>query len=280
MPSKKVLSVLIVIMALVAAVMVAFGRDKSSEAINYASNLVAGEKIEIPENPNWQNELAVIPQNTNTAQAEEASAKEETITDTVSKTFMANYLALKQSGTLDQTSAQKLIDQTVNYVGESGGQTVKSAQLNVIADSGKVSMKYYGESLGNILKSNKPQTVKKEYEIVAQTLQSKDQSKINELDSIITVYNKIAGELTKMPVPKTFVKAHLDVTNKMAAMALALEETKTVLSDPIKGLLAIQSYQQNAAVFAKAIQAINTFLKINDIVYEQNTGGYYLLHGI
>lgn len=283
MPSKKVLSVIILVLALVAAIIVAFGRDKSSKAINYATNLVAGEKVDIPENPNWENELALVPTSTETSQADGASTGEETVTDTVSRSFMANYLALKQSGSLTGESAQKLIDQTINFSEKSGSTAINQitqSQLNVVADNGKQSMFEYGNNLGNILKNNKPAEVKKEYEIVTQALDTKDPSKMNELDGIIVVYDKIANELKKMPVPKTFVKAHLDLVNKLAAMASALRETKAVFSDPLKGLLAVQTYQQNAIVFTKAFQAISTFLEKNGITYVQGTGGYYLLHGI
>ncbi|MFH0804539.1 MAG: hypothetical protein V1896_02975 [Candidatus Zambryskibacteria bacterium] len=277
-PSKKVLSVFIVIIALVVAIIITFGRDKSSTAINYASNLVVGEKLSLPENPNWQNEL-VVAQNTDLVDAEQATTVAETVTDVMSQSFMANYLALKQSNKLDGTSAQKLIDQTINYVGQSGDQPIKITQLNIIADYGKQSIADYGEILGNIFRNNKTKEAKNELDIIKQAVETRDAEKINELDSIIAVYEKTTDELVKMPVPKTFTKAHLDIVNGANSMILALKEAKTVFSDPIKGLTALQSYQNGATVLIGAIQAVNAFIKQNNIIYKPGSGGYYLLYG-
>lgn len=271
---------MILTVALVGAIIIAFGKDKSSQAINFASNLVAGEKIKIPENPNWQNELGQISPSAGPAQTEETEIGDETATDVVSKTLVSNYLALKQNGTLDATSAQKLVDQTVSLVDQLGDSIVLDTKLNIIPDNGIRTMTDYGERLGLIFKDNKPSKLADEREIIKIAIISKDQSKINELDNIIVTYEIIASDLNKMPVPKTFVKAHLDMTNGIKGMAVALKQIKTVFSDPIKGLSAIQLYQEGMIMFMQAKQATNTFILKNNIVYKQGGGGYYLLYGI
>jgi hypothetical protein len=280
LPSKRVLSVFILAAALVAAIIIAFGRDKASSAINYASNLVIGEKISIPENPNWQNELGRVGVDATLIQTEESTTTPETTTDIVSKTLMTNYLALKQSGKLDQESAQKLIDQTVDYLNKTDNQVIRTTQLNIIVDNGKKSVTDYGENLGNILKKNRPKEIIDEREIISAAVNSRDISKINELDAVIAVYEKIADELIKMPVPQTFVKAHLDLVNGAKGMALALTEIKAVFSDPVKGLQAMQLYTDGVTIFTQAIKATVVFISQNNIVYKQDSGGYYLLYGI
>jgi len=282
LPSKKVLSIFIVMAALVASIIIAFGRDKSSQAINFASNLVVGEKVSIPENPNWQNELGGAIQNVGPAQVGEDASTSGTVTDTVSASFMSNYLALKQSGTLDSTSAQKLVDQTVSYIDQTTikANTITRLDLNMVADNGKQSIVDYGEALGNIAKNKTQTDIKKELGILIQMVQSGDQSKINELDDIIASYENITAALTKMPVPKTFVKAHLDIVNSTNGMALAFKEMKSVFNDPFKGLAALQLYQKSATTLSVAMNATITFIKQNNIIYKQGSGGYYLLYGI
>lgn len=279
LPSKKVLSIFILTAALVASIIITFGKDKTSSAVNFASNLVAGDKVSIPENPNWQDELGVVGSDTSLLQ-ENSTTTEETTTDVMSRTLMANYLAMRQNNSLDNTSAQKLIDQTLAYVENTGGQTITASQLNVVADNGRISVAEYGDNLGNILKNNKPKDTKNEIEIIKAALSSEDSSKMDDLNSIITVYEKIAYALIKMPVPKTFVKAHLDVVNSIMGITSALKQMKIMFTDPIKGLSAMQTYQQSAILFAQVIGAINEYIKQNNIVYKQNSGGYYLLYGI
>lgn len=280
LPSKKVLSVFIVAAALVAAIIITFGRDKSSSAINFASDLIAGEKISIPENPDWQNELSGVSANTNLAQMQNATTTPETLTDTVSKSLISNYLAMKQSGTLDSASAQKLLDQTVNLFDELGDETILETKLNVIADNGSKSITDYGENLGNILRNDKPTTLMDERKLITDAISSRNQSKLDELDGIIAVYENISEDLIKMPVPRTFVRAHLDMINGVRAMAIALKQIKNVFNDPVKSLSEMQLYQGGIAMFIGARQATNSFIIKNNIVYKQGSGGYYLLYGI
>ena len=78
------MSIFILTVALVVAVIITFGREKSSEIIGSVNNLVAGEKMSVPENPNWQNELGGVTTNTEPIQEEDTSTT-ETATDVVSK---------------------------------------------------------------------------------------------------------------------------------------------------------------------------------------------------
>lgn len=277
LPSKKVLSILVITVALVVAIIITFGKDKSSQAINYASNLVAGEKVSIPENPNWQNELGVVGPLNKQTDTESASA---TVTDTLSTTLMSNYLALQQSGKLDAVSTQKLIDQSVSLAGQLTNPTISNTELNIISDNGKQTISDYGENLGNILKNNKPTQVLDESKIINDAITTKDSAKMNQLDPIIAVYEQLSSDLAEMPVPKTFVKAHLDLTNGIKEMAVALRQTKNIFNDPVMGLSAIQLYKQGSTLSVQAKQAIEEFINQNKIIYKQGSGGYYLLYGI
>lgn len=281
MPSKKVLSIFIITAALVVAIIIGFGRDKSSQVINFTSNLVAGDKVSIPENSNWKNELGgiTLPAPVDQKTTNSSSTK-ETVTDTISKNLISKYLMLKRSNTLDNTSAQNLVNQTVNLFDKLEEKTVLTTELNIIPNNGKQPIIDYGDNLGNVLKNNKPKKIADEREIIKTSVSSKDPSKINELDSIIAVYEKIGSDLMKMPVPQTFVKAHLDMVNGAKGMALALKEVKTVFNDPIKGLQTLKLYGNSASIFTEAKKATNTFILTNNIVYKQGSGGYYLLYGI
>lgn len=281
LPSKKVLSIFVLVAALVASVIIAFGRDKASSAINYASNLMIGEKMSIPENPNWQSELGGIAPEAQSTETGEA-AKNETVTDTVSRTLISNYLAMKESGSLDSESAQKLIDQTLEYIENTGVQNIQitELQLNVVADNGNISIAQYGENLGNIIKNKKPADIQKELGAMIQVIQSGDSSKSTELDGIIADYENIVAELTKMPVPKTFIKAHLDILNGARDIVAALKEARISYTDPFRGLSALRLYQEGINKVSGAMAATVSFITKNNIVYKQGSGGYYLLYGI
>ncbi len=283
LPSKKIVSIFILAAALVGSIIIAFGRDKSSQVINIANNLVAGDKVSLPENPNWQNELSGVNANADKVKTEGATSAGQTVTDTASISLMSNYLALKQSGKLDDASAQKLIDQTTNYIAENTSvpiNKISASDLNIVADNGKQSIMDYGENLGTIAKIKSRAAIQNDFGIITQAIQSGDQSKLNELDGVITSYKNIVSKLVKTPVPKTFVKAHLDIVNSTNSMVSALTEMKSALSDPFKGLAALQLYQSSINTLSQATSATISFIKQNNIIYKQDSGGYYLLYEI
>lgn len=279
LPSKKVLSILILVVALVVSIIIGFGKDKGSKAINLAQNLVVGEKISIPSNPDWQAELGKV-----TIDVKPISTTEEnpdqTTTDAVSVSLVSNYLALKQSGTLDQASAQKLVDQATAYLEKSSGAKINVSNLKIIPDNGIQTMYAYGERLGTIMKTNKPTSNSDEITILKEAMATGNIQKINELQEAIYTYQKVADEISKMSVPQTFVKAHTDILIGMQAIILGLEEMKNVLTDPIRGLTGIQTYQEGGTLFIGAIKASLGFMRQNRIIYKQGTGGYYLFYGI
>lgn len=283
LPSKKVLSTFLLIGAMVAAVIIAFGKEKSSEAINFASDLVAGDKVVMPQNPDWYDEIANI-KPAEIAIENSNETEETTVTGAVSTSLISNYLALKESGSLDSASAQKLIDQSLDYINNNATDKsialITQDQLKIIADNGNKTITDYGENLGTILKGKKPSDIEKEIGLITKIVSSRKVSDVDQLNPVIASYEKIYSGLIKMPVPKTFVKAHLDMTNGTMGMVLALKQVREIYTDPFKALLALQLYQTSIIKLSQPMQATIAFLMQNKVVYKQGSGGYYLLYGI
>jgi hypothetical protein len=276
LPSKKIVSVFILTVAFVVAIIIAFGRDKSSAVINVASNLVAGDKISIPENPNWQKDLNVLPQNE--IPIENGTTTENNVTDTVSQSLISNYMALKQNGKLDSASAQKLVDQSISYIEQSGAQTNKMT-LDIVPENTQ-SITDYGENLGNIAKIRSQEEIKNDAQLFVQMFKSPDSAKLKEFNAVISVYENILNRLIKMPVPKIFSKAHTDLINGTSGIISSFKAVKNISNDPLGGIVALQLYQKNTSSFALATKAIISFIKQKNLVYKQGSGGYYLLYEI
>lgn len=272
---------MIIAFAAVASVIIAFGRDKSSAAINFASNLAAGENLSIPENPDWQKELGSLrPVSAASAAPAESASSTETLTDLASKSLISNYLALKRAGTLDQDSAQKLVDQTASYIEKTQTKKITKSNLNIIADNGRKTIAEYGEALGLILRNNKSDSKENELAILEEVMSERDPQKMALLETAADAYKKIADEMKAMPVPDTFVKAHLDMVNGLLGLSDGLLEIQKTFNDPFRGLEGIKTYQAGGSLFVQAIQASSEFIKKNNIIYKQGSGGYYLLYGI
>ena len=271
---------MIIVIAFVAAIIIAFGREKSSTAINFASNLVAGEKVSIPENKNWQAELGTIATDIEPVDTEASTPEKETVTDVVSRTFISNYLSMKQGDNLDASSAQSLIDKTDQFLSQSGLKPLTASDFMIKADGDKSVIEAYGNALGNALRDNKTSKIKNELEIFKAAVEANDPKKIEELDEIAAVYERIATNLLKVPIPKKFTKAHVDITNGIRGVSLALKDLKSLFTDPVLGLAGMNKYKDSATQYFQARQATAQYILLNGIKYKQGSGGYYLIYGI
>lgn len=284
MPSRKVLSFFVLIVGLVAAIIVGFGRDKSSQIINQASNLVGGSSIVLPENPDWQNELnqvgldeLKVATQTNTP---ETSGVATTITDQVAKNLVGNYLVLKQNDALSQKSAEDLVNQTLSSIEKSANSETVNIKLLTIPDNGIQTITDYGHNLGNLLKRNRPTYKTSEMDVVKEALQTNNKDKLKELQPIITFLKNFSREMRLVIVPQKFVKSHTDMILGIEGAILGLEETSFVLDDPVRGLKGLQIYGQGAVLLSRALGSNINYISSNKIEYKQGSGGYYLLHGI
>lgn len=284
LPSNKVLGSFIITIALVFSIIIAFGREKSGEAINFANNLVAGEKISIPENTDWKNELneiSISGDPIKLAEANNEASQKTTLTESVSVSLMSNYLSLRQNESLDIESAQNLIDQTDSFLYGYGLTLYTEKDLNIIEDNTKLALERYGEELGNILKNSKSgKKMINEVEVFKEAVGSEDPEKLKELENVAKVYDQISLNMLKMQVPRVSVKAHLDMVNGIRGVSLALNNLKDLFTDPVLGLEGMRKYQESAQFYFSARKATAQFLLVKKVNYKQGSGGYYLIYGI
>jgi hypothetical protein len=273
MPSKKVWGILIIAISLVVFIILIFGKEKVGNAINFATTLTPGEKIKLPENPSWQAEI-------NKSISIETATTTDNKTDTVATTLIYNYLALKQNNSLDKNSANDLIKKIEELASETTTKQITLADLDIIEKSDIENIKNYGETLGNILKTNKPEKLINELLIIQESFKNEDPQKIRELEQVIFIYEKISEQMLKMSVPSFFKEVHLDMVNGVLGITDGLKKIMETFNDPIAGLNGVGIYQNKAEQFIQALKAISLILKNQNITYKQGSGGYYLIYGI
>lgn len=278
LPSKKVLSLLLISISLVAFIVLVFGKKNTAGQKILASTLRAGDELSLPTNSNWQDVLTTNNQlgNENLATSTESTG----LTDQVSLLMMSNYLSLKQSGDIDQNDVANIINEIKPYTDDVNLYQIKSSELNILNNYDNEDIAKYGEDVGKILKNNKPQESKNEILILQEFITKKEPEKIKDLREASRVYSILASELKKMPVPSIFLKAHMDTVNGMNNLAVGLNEIEKVFEDPMFALKGLSVYQAGGDMFIQSVRASSEFIKNKGVVYKQGSGGYYLLYGI
>ncbi len=279
LPSQKILSLLVLAIGLVGAIIFAWSDRVTSSTTAKIGDLTAGTKIKIPENPSWQNEIQGTVENVEAIEPDSADGA-GTLTDNFSVSLMSNYLALKQNGNLNEQTAQNLIDSGLQYFESTYRVAVDNPEFKIIEDNGKKSVEEYGESLGSVFKAYMPVKPKNELQILTEIANTQNREKLKEIDEVLVVYNNIKVGLAQMFVPTTFSRSHNDMIKGLSGMTAGLKEMQGILDDPVKSLISIKTYQENATMFQQAFNATRAFIYKQNIFYKQGTGGYYLLYGL
>lgn len=284
LPSKRAQSIIVILLGVTVGIVLIFGQNTVKSGVKSINTLVAGEKVALPENPNWQEDFGKATAGTInssiTLETATSASSSQTLTDTVSRSLMANYLVLKQNGSLDANTAQNLVTNTAGYIQAMKAEKITVNALNLIPDNGQKTMTEYGDRLGNIIKSNRPAKSMNEVEIIKSAVQTRNTEEIKELEKIALIYSNIAKDLQKMPVPQKFARAHLDIVNSLLGISASLNQITKIFEDPMQGLAALQTYQESSSTYVSAHKSIIDFLTQNKISYKQGSGGYYLMHGI
>jgi hypothetical protein len=284
LPSKRAQSIIVILLGVTVGIVLIFGQNTVKSGVKSINTLVVGEKVALPENPNWQEDFGKATAGTInssiTLENSTSASSSQTLTDTVSRSLMANYLVLKQNGSLDANTAQNLVTNTAGYIQAMKAEKITVNALNLIPDNGQKTMTEYGDRLGNIIKSNRPAKSMNEVEIIKSAVQTRNTEEIKELEKIALIYSNLAKDLQKMPVPQKFARAHLDIVNSLLGISGSLNQITKIFEDPMQGLAALQTYQESASTYVSAHKSIIDFLTQNKISYKQGSGGYYLMHGI
>jgi hypothetical protein len=278
MPSRKIISILIVTSSFVVAIILASGPKIDKK--NLKQVVVTGSpSIELSNAANWKDDFASLSKTT-VAALPATTTTPTTLTDSLSQSLMANYLALKQQDGLDSDSAQKLVDQAVSMADAHIQNKYTSGSIIISPNNSVAAIRTYGSALGTAQKLNKPVNTQNEVEIFGQMLQSKDESKTKQLQEIAGVYRNMASGMSKITVPSSFSSSHLSIVNGLENMAKSVLSFASVFQDPIKALQAVSIYQESYASYLNALGEIKMKINSSGIIYKQGEGGYYLYFGI
>lgn len=278
MPSKKVLSVFIISLSIVIFIILIFKKEELIKVVDFGNSLVSGESLTIPQNPDWQNQISSLEiQNKNLNTTNSTS---DNLTDTTTVSLMSNYLALKESGLLTEDSALRLIDETLNFIGTSGQSKTNSGfNLKIVSTTG-ISVFQYGENLGLILKNNNPINLRNGLAITSEAIESKDPQLVKDLSIVINESESLISKIREMDVPSIFEKNHRGMLEGLILISESLRDLQKVFTDPVVALNSLDRYVSGVNMFTSSGMGIFTFIKDSGIIYEQGSGGYFLLYGI
>jgi hypothetical protein len=176
---------------------------------------------------------------------EGVAAENLTETDKFSRELFSTVAALEQGGSLDQATAEKMINSLVNNIENSTPRKVYIfADLNI---NNGTSAETYNTALNEIYNKYPVQgNVMEILQRFASDPNNVDPGALEELTQITAQNKKIVEALVKTKVPQDLSALHLNVVNALEAVTENLSDIQLYDQDAIVALGGMTRYQENA----------------------------------
>ncbi|MBU3925588.1 thrombospondin type 3 repeat-containing protein [Patescibacteria group bacterium] len=184
-----------------------------------------------------------------------------TITDQLARQFFASFMALYQSGSLDEETKSQMADSLAeNLSQERLSDKYTVFDLNIINDNSKEAIKIYGDKTQSIIDKYQANGGEDEITIINNAFQNEDNKELQKLDATIILYRNVYKELLKVEAPSSLAGYHLDLINGIYNLAESLVKIEETFNDPIGGLVGVNQYQEAYLQTRRAMANIGRYL--------------------
>jgi len=205
----------------------------------------------------------------------EESGKTLTPTEKLAQRVFGKYLSLRQSGgTLDEKNSVAIIDSALGEMSPYATvNTYSASDLIIVKEENAVTIRTYGNVLGEIINRYGKPDVDNELVIVGVALNTNDAKKLSELSKITESYRAVISALAKTPVPQGAVVAHLSLLNSAEAVTVTITAMESLFTDPLTALTALQDYNAQSDNLAAALDRLDSYFRNNRITFSPDEPG-------
>jgi hypothetical protein len=184
------------------------------------------------------------------------SSDPNNISNKVSHDLFAKFMALQNSGNLDEDSQAQVINDVITNI-DPGSIPPRYSLTDVrVVDTNTASLRAYGNQVAEAVLN------------LGKTITPNSSNK----DSL-SQYVKTIESLRAMNTPATLGLNHLQILNNFNATYQMLTLLAEYEKDPIKGLVALKSIQTNNKNSVALFETIASELKNSDIIFDKTEAG-------
>lgn len=199
-------------------------------------------------------------------------AQSSNLTDSIGRGILARLTAANSQGLGDDAPTQdSIIAQASAQVNASvsGVQAPPITQVESTLDTQRTFGNEVMVVLGRHPKANSNDTL----EIIAKATDTRITAPLSGLTLIGQEYGALARDLASVPVPRTLAPLYQQAVRNIAVISVLYGDMKLVVDDPIKGLAAVQQYQELMAQTGEVLTNIAQTLKNGGILFTKDEPG-------
>lgn len=270
--------------ALSAGLVYAAERVTAPETPSIASVATDSISDDTASNAEWQATLSSIqgsgsgalptPPDQNDVDALRKAAQSPNVTDSVSRTLLINLTNAKAQGLGGDipTQNQLIEDALGQIVPSAAAKTYTKADLEIVADS-SAAKRAYGNAIMAVLAKHPGANMQNTLLVVGEATDGDNAAKLTALKPIEAEYRALTADLVATPVPQTLSPFHLELVNKFAALSATYPAMESTLTDPLRGLSALQEYRSLGAEATQVFINIAQALTKGDILWSKDEPG-------
>lgn len=199
-----------------------------------------------------------------------------TITDQLGRDFFTKYVELRQNNlTTDDQSVAKAMDQTIssaiNLVPKAKVYNLTNITINTSYNND--SLRIYANTVGSVFAKNAPKI--DPTSIANEALEQENSLVLEKLKPVISSYDKLIKGIIITPVPAPLASYHLDLINSLSSMLFVSQELQYMISDPMRGVVALNQYVLARENISKALVKTSGYLNDKEIFFTNQEPGIF-----
>ena len=229
----------------------------------------------------WQSTLAEIqlqsgitspkPPNEESVRQLLEGAQSSNVTDSVARTLLINLSNASAQGLgSDIPTQERLIASALTQVDKQISATYVLTDLTTIPNT-PVSLRLYGNAVIAALLAHPRASMADTLFAIGAVVDNNNPT--SPLKIIGQEYRALANDFTDIPVPQMLAPLHLQITNNFFHIADVYPDMETLLSDPLRGLAGLQTYQSLTDETTRVLTTIAQQLDKSAILFDKDEPG-------
>jgi hypothetical protein len=198
-----------------------------------------------------------------------------TVTGRLGITFFEEIIRGQNYGPFGRTE-EEIITDTVNELSKETNQILYGINdVSILETWNDEEIKNYANTMAGIIVRNNKEGMDNELIILNDIMLRNKTERVAELEVIASVYKSMRDESLLVPVPRQFLKQHLDLINTYEAIHKDVSAMTLGLSDPAVALLRIKRYEEDALGFKLALENMYRAIEPYSGLFSSNDAATY-----
>lgn len=201
----------------------------------------------------------------------------DTITGKLGVQFIQDLIQSRTYGPFGRSEEEVIADTVTSLEEQTTNELYGVRDISIMETWEDADVRNYANAMAGAIERNDIAGLQGEIEILNDILNRDQTNRIEELKALVGVYERTRDDSLKVPVPKIFVKQHLDlintyhaIYNDIAGMALSIE-------DPTVALLRMKRYEEDALGLRLALENMYFALESHAALFTSNDAALFFV---